>query len=381
MRDKEIWNNIDIFRVGEPTKEQLVSYANLKSSFISVPMAIEWMNLIKQSSQTDMEMIILEIKSNNTLIGVAIVMRLKKLRAYQYLWSPIAKAIENSSLLQRVLPDLDIGFLEVPISNYSGLFTSTQTTREYRNMLLLKIRTFFKVNFSMHALCIKEDVSIEQNSISKEFSKLSFIPNTSLSIIDKSFEDFIAKMSNKKRRKFRKDRSFLEKEGGSIKLVDNISLIADELYQLYKKTNEKNKSKDDYLPTPLTIDKEFFDNLSSFDLLNTKALVVKVNDKIIAYCLLMKDGDTLYFKSVGLDYDLSFKTYAYFNLFYSSIEYGIEQGCKRIDYGITSYTFKKRMGCQLYDSYYLVTFYNSILHRLGAIVIRLLDKKFSSLEF
>lgn len=374
-------NNINILQINEPTKEQLMDYSRLSSSFISVPMALEWSQLIKQSTQTDMEIIVLEINNNNILIGVAIVTRLKKLRAYQYLWSPVAKAIHHSSLLQKFFPDLDIGFLEVPISNYSGLFTSAETTAEERNILFSELATYFKMNYPMHAFCIKEDAPIVQNSIPEEFSKLSFMPNTSLHLPDKSFADFLARLTSKKRRKLRADRKLLEKEGGTIELIDKPSLISDELYQLYQKTNLRKKMQDDYIPTPLSVDKDFFNNLSSFQLLNSKALVAKVNDEIIGYCLLMKDGDTLYFKSVGLDYDLSFKTHAYFNLFYSSIEYGIEHGCKRIDYGITSYCFKKRMGCELHDSYYLVIFYHSLLHRLGTLFIRLLDKKFSSLEF
>jgi len=376
-----MYNNINIIKVDEPTKEQLTSYTNLKSSFISVPVAIEWSELIRQSTKTDIEIMVLEIESDGTLVGVATIMRLKKLRAYKYISSTLTKIIETSSILQKIFPNFDIGFLEVPISNYSGLFTSEQTTQNERNIILEKIVDFCKINFSMDAFCIKEDSPNVEESIPKNFNKLSFIPNSSLDIRDKSFEEFIGSLTKKKRRKFRIDRSMLEKEGGSIELIDNPSLISDELYQLYLKTNLRKELKDDYIPTPLSIGKEFFDNLSHFKLLNTKALVAKVDCKIIGYCLLMQDGETLYFKSVGLDYDLSFKTNAYFNLFYSTIEYGIEQGFKRIDYGITSYIFKKRMGCELHDSSYFIVFYNLLLDKFGSIAIKLLDKKFASLKF
>lgn len=82
-------------------------------------------------------------------------------------------------------------------------------------------------------------------------------------------------------------------------------------------------------------------------------LCVKVGEVIIAYSLLLQGGNTLFFKAVGLDYELSYNTKAYFNLYYATLDYAAQQGCTQIDFGVTSYHFKQWLGCDLYPAAYL----------------------------
>ena len=103
---------------------------------------------------------------------------------------------------------------------------------------------------------------------------------------------------------------------------------------------------------PVEINQEFFSGLPLFSNLNPSVVLVKVDNVIIAYSLLLQSGSTIFFKAVGLDYDLSYKTKAYFNLYYATLEYASQQKCNKVDFGITSYHFKKWIGCELHPAIY-----------------------------
>lgn len=105
---------------------------------------------------------------------------------------------------------------------------------------------------------------------------------------------------------------------------------------------------------PVLINREFYAALPLFSHLNPSVALVRVDGVIVAYSLLFQSGNTIFFKAVGLDYDMSYKTKAYFNLYYATLEYASRQNCDKVDFGVTSYHFKKWIGCELYPATYLI---------------------------
>ncbi|MCP5077331.1 MAG: GNAT family N-acetyltransferase [Psychromonas sp.] len=373
--------NFEIKLVSWPQEDELERYSEYSGPFISVTMAVHWSTLIRRSSTTPMDFMFYEVYQNQDLVGVALLMRLKQLKAYRYLWTPVVDIIERFPLLKKCFPDQDIAFLEVPISNYSGLFTHDAISAEQREEIYQTFAHHLSKEYPLHALCIKEDRADPDNISDDNGNQFSFMPNTTLPLNYSSFDQFANSLTSKKRKKLRKDQKNAETAGVSISIHDAPSEIAEQLYALYQNTNEKKKGQDDFLPTPLAIEHDFFQMLDSANGLNAKAIVAKYEEEIIAYCLLMECDGILYFKSVGLDYHHSAKSNAYFNLFYKSIEYGIERGCKYIDYGVTSYYFKKRIGCEFHPTSYKVHFYSRFLTNFGGIFIKLIKKQFSSFKF
>ncbi len=103
---------------------------------------------------------------------------------------------------------------------------------------------------------------------------------------------------------------------------------------------------------PVAINQDFYSSLPLFSRLKPSFVLVKADDVIIAYSLLLQSGTTLFFKAVGLDYDLSYKTKAYFNLYYAALQYASQQKCDKVDFGITGYQFKTWIGCKSYPATY-----------------------------
>ncbi len=360
--------------------DEVISFNDFSADFISGNMALAWSSLIKESSDSDIELIFIKVLKTDEVIGVAILMLLKDLKIYTYLGHPLSRIIQQSTLLKSLFPKLAIGFLEIPISNYSGLLTRQKLTTDENQLIFTQISDYLHKTVKMHALCIKEDTITDKFINDGRFTALDFLPNTLLTIQHDSFEAYLKALSSKKRRRLLADKKRLTEAGSCVEICDYPSAISSELYALYKKTTDRKKQDDDYIQTPIVINEAFFANLSSYQDLNPHALIIRVNNKLIAYCLLMQNNETLYFKSVGLDYDKSYDTRAYFNLFYAAIEFAIEKGCKKIDFGMTSYCFKKRMSCKLFPCRYYVEFYPALLRYLRKIIVYLLGLKFGSLE-
>jgi len=353
----------------------------IESNRISATMALEWAELIRRTSGGEADLLTLGILRDGQPVGIAILLELKQFRGYRYLWRPVSRMIDRSPLLRLCFPDLNIGFLEVPIANYSGLFTTDGLDAAERDLILRKIAEFTRQRLKWHFLCIKENSPYPPPGPEDPFDRLNFLPNAILSIQHRRFEDFLAALPSKKRRKLLADRQAMARHGATLNLCRDPSGVSEELFELYQSTNRRKQRQRNYIPMPFAIDRDFFDSLSAFEALDSKALLIRVEGRLIAYCLLLQGGGTLYFRSVGLDYHWSLKTRAYFNLIYATIELAIQQGCERVDFGLTSYTFKKRMGCVLYPSRYRVAFHHPLLRALSRAFIFLLGRQFRSLEY
>jgi hypothetical protein len=361
-----------------PIEEKFTAF---KSSYIDAMMGLNWARLIQQSAPAAADLVLFEIYQDQQLVGLAIVLELKNLKAYRYLWNPIAETIEKSKFLQKIFPCLQVGFLEVPIANYSGLFTASTLTVAQRAEVITLISDYCRQQFKWYFFCVKQDsLNDESKFLNSTFHKLHFLPNAILKLPYQHFNEFVAQLSSKKRRKLFADQKQLANYQGCIEICHEPARISDELYALYQKTNQNKQQQKNYIPTPVPITQAFFQQLAEFPQLQTKAITIRVEKCLIAYCLLMQNDNTLYFKSVGLEYELAVPAHAYFNLIYTAIEFAIQQGYQQIDFGMTSYTFKKRMGCTLHPTYYQVVFYHPLLRLLSKAFLYLLQRQFRTLD-
>lgn len=309
--------------------------------------ALEWAELIRSSVKKDHELILFKIFREEKLIGIAILSIIRKLKILQWTAAPsLFKAFIN----------FDVGFIEIPLSNMSGLLTEQglDIGERYRIMDVLCGHIRQKININILCIKINQDPDVASKSIlCKNMTPLSFSPNTVLKYPYGSFREYADSLPRKKYRRCIADQKKLKKEGGDIEIVQDISNCIDEIYALYKKTCNQAKKKKDYMEMPVLIDKDFFTIIQTFSNLKPRFITIRVNGDIIAYSLLLQSGRTLFFKAVGLDYNLSYPTKSYFNLFYAALEYAGQQQCNKIDFGMTSYHFKQWLGCELTPASYI----------------------------
>lgn len=334
--------------------------------------ALEWSELIRSVVKQNHELVVFKIFRDKQWIGIAILSIVRKLKMTQ--WRPIAP-------LFKVFNNLDVGFVEIPLSNLSGILLQKDISLQERKSITVALCGHIRKTINIDVLCIKMNMLNQQEtnaSLCRNMLPLSFYPNTLLKYPYSNFIDYLNNISRKKYRRCMSDKKTLEKQEGRIEIVHNIASIHNEIYDLYTKTSAKAKTKENYIEMPALIDKDFFAQIDQFHTMNPCVATVIVKEKIIAYSLLLQSGKTLFFKAVGLDYQLSYQTKAYFNLFYATLEYASQQQCDKIDFGMTSYQFKQWLGCDLTPASYLCCTFNPLLSLIKKPVVFFMDRKIRS---
>ncbi|MCP4374857.1 MAG: GNAT family N-acetyltransferase [bacterium] len=319
--------------------------------------ALDWAELIRSTVPGGDETIVYRIFRGDQLRGMAIVSVVRGLDPERYLWRTIAR------LLKRLVR-FNVGFLEIPLLNMPGLLTLEGVGRRERGEMVHALRREIRANLNLDTLLIKMDGSIDLSDNASPVAgmlPLSFYPNTLLDYPYLSFEAYLQSRPSKKRRKYRAERRALERLGGTIEVVEDIAEIAGELYALYANTAREVKKRPHSIEMPMTINQSFYANIASFPRMAPRVVVIRVGGVMIANALLLQSGKTLFLKAVGLDYDLSYKSRAYFNLFYAALEYASAAGCTQVDFGVTSYPFKQGLGSELKPAAYACDIYNPLL--------------------
>ncbi len=320
--------------------------------------ALEWSELMRETFQEGHEIVVFKIQKEGNFIGLGILSIVRRLDPAKYVWKPVASVF-------KLIASFDIGFIEIPVSNLPGLLTVKGIDREERGRILQALCEYIWESQYVNVLCVKVDHSIASSTASpifQDMATLNFYPNTLLDYPYDSFEEFSkTAWTRKKFRKCRAERRALTNYGGRVEICHDIESVVSEVYDLYKKTAVMVKKKPHYVEMPLTITKTFYENLSQFPGLHPSFALVKVGEVIIAYSLLLQSGKTLFFKAVGMDYELSYKTKAYFNLYYAALDYAAQQQCDKVDFGITSYEFKQWLGCELHPAAYLCDYLSNPL--------------------
>ncbi len=319
--------------------------------------ALEWAELMRATFQERHEIVVFKIRKAGSFIGLGILSIIRHLDPAKYIWKPIASLFD-------LIVTFDVGFIEIPVSNIPGLLTVKGIDAEERGRILHALYEYIRASNAVNVLLLKVDHSIAYSPGSPlaQMPSLNFYPNTLLDFPYDSFEKFSkTAWTRKKFRKCRAERRALASYGGRVEICHDIPGVVDEVYDLYKKTAVMVKKKPHYAEMPLTLTRTFYENLAHFPGLNPAVALVKVGEVIIAYSLLLRGGKTLFFKAVGLDYELSYKTKAYFNLYYATLDYAAQQHCDNIDFGVTSYHFKQWLGCELYPATYLSSSTNPLI--------------------
>jgi len=176
--------------------------------------------------------------------------------------------------------------------------------------------------------------------ISQSYFKVYNLPSTYINLEVGSFDEYLNKISSKRRRNIRYKMRKNEKDISYYVVEDYIEII-DELYTLYENTYQKSLVKFEKL------NKDFFVNLKKNLGANAKVITAVFDGKIIGFVLFICADSSCTNLRIGLDYDYSNEYFVYFMLHYKNIEFAIQNDFHRLYLGQTSYKAKLEMGSEL----------------------------------
>lgn len=113
-----------------------------------------------------------------------------------------------------------------------------------------------------------------------------------------------------------------------------------------------------------------FECLSPAYFSSTSALSIYIlaflQDRLVGFAQLLPKGSRVVGKYLGMDYTVSREHELYFALSLRTIDISASRGFKEIEFGETSYHFKKELGCELVDTWLYYRHRNPIAHTLLA---------------
>lgn len=128
----------------------------------------------------------------------------------------------------------------------------------------------------------------------------------------------------------------------------------EQVYQLY--LNTLNES-------PIHFERlspEYFSNTSELSIY----ILVFLQDRLVGFVQLISKGDKVAGKYLGMDYTVSREHELYFALCLRIVDMSTRRGFKEIEFGETNYQFKKKLGCDLIDTWVYYRHRNPIVHAM-----------------
>lgn len=177
------------------------------------------------------------------------------------------------------------------------------------------------------------------------------VPNNELENRWETFDEYVVSLKHSYRRTMKKNLQVSEEYGLIIRKVelDNLDNLDYRLIEkLYLNTFDRAPVKMEIL------NHDFFDKVLHHMKENAGIFVAEYQGDIIGFLLFVMDRNMLIVKRVGMDYNKSNQTLAYFSLFYQAIRHGIESGVEKIVLGQLSYHSKSRWGANIVPSFLYV---------------------------
>lgn len=202
-----------------------------------------------------------------------------------------------------------------------------------------------------------------------------YLPLAEVDIEWESFEEYLQwqrRRSPRLARKIRRERERCREAGVTLVEPEDLSGFGPVFHDLCSRTLTK------YGESDFPFRPEFFDAVRSE--LGAAYLVCAAmrHGQIIGFSSLIRDGDTAWADSYGLDYGKADGTFTYFDLtHYWPIEKAIELGLKRVVFGRGQYDAKLRRGCRLSDTYIYCGWPYRLGRSLSGVLLATVDRHYA----
>ncbi|WP_053073936.1 GNAT family N-acetyltransferase [Bacillus sp. LL01] len=292
----------------------------------------------------------------------------KKLNVANYLSGTLKKVFDYLDKMYLNPLKYNVVFIKNPLSNFEGIHShSTDQLGAFLDQCKRKVYKELKCD-SIFVSNVESE-NLNQKLGEAKFIKIPFYPNTELDTAYDTFDDYLKKLKKKKRWDVKNKIKLFHEYGATIEIVDSDKIDNfSRVLELYNNTAEKGEAS----PYPINYSEESFHDWA-FMGEAYKWIIMKYDKDIIAFALIVEENDVLLFKHVGMDYHHSLPSNAYFNLYYSAIQYAIEKGISKMYCGPTTYETKKSIGCQLIELNSFISIKNWFLQR---VISKVLTKAF-----
>lgn len=295
---------------------------------------IEWLQVIEKSLSAQFQPYYFALYLNEELVGLCTAAYIPKME-FRY------KSFHNNGK-ENVLK-LSTLLCNFPLDNFNGFFfKKNDVAADFYRLFNKEMQENLQPNGVYLGPFNDREIESTTGIFPKEFPMVSYFAIAYLDINFSNFEEYLNYLKRHHRQDIKTKIKQFNSEGAVFEYCKNTEKIADTLYSFYIKTSEKHPM---FMPINLT--PAFFKEISPHLGKRFEVLLIKKDEKIIAFALIIKKRDSYSLRFVGFDYDLSYGVAAYYNIFYETIRLAIRDKVKVLWLGATSMFDKKRLGCEV----------------------------------
>lgn len=218
-----------------------------------------------------------------------------------------------------------------------------------------------------HVLMMRDFSTKESESmdslLAPLYHKAHSLPTTLLSIKWPTFEDFVSSFKSSEKAKIKRNIKKFNNGSFTVRIDSDFAKYGKDMERLY--LNVLSKSKDKFE----TLTADYFKNASDMPGEMSKAILVFDKDILIAFELVLCEGQKITPLYVGIDYSYNDEFMIYFNMLYQIVKFGIENHCEMIEIGQTCYYPKMKIGAVIEDMYMYIRFRNILLDKIVAMLL------------
>lgn len=137
----------------------------------------------------------------------------------------------------------------------------------------------------------------------------------------------------------------------------------DSIYRLYLNTRSKSEIQFE------CVTEAFFTNTSAQSIY----ILAFLHDRLVGFAQMLHKADKAVGKYLGMDYSVSREHELYFSMYLHALEICTRRNFSQIEFGETSYRFKKELGCELIDTWVYYRHRNRFVQPLLARLAFLLE--------
>ncbi len=174
-------------------------------------------------------------------------------------------------------------------------------------------------------------------------------PTARMAIRWRSFDEYLGALNRQQRRNMRKTLAAIESSDISVEYLQNFDQHADRLEQLWRQVSCKAAS---YEHERLT--SRYFREMNRSLGNDSSVIALTLGGEIVAAAFCLLGQEVFSFLHAGIDYAYNAQYQLYFNLNVCCIKEAIRRQIPVADFGLTTYFYKCKIGCELEPLVYFV---------------------------
>jgi len=223
-----------------------------------------------------------------------------------------------------------------------------------------------KAQFVIFKDFLRSDTPALDSLISKGYSRITSLPSIIMDIDFDSIDGYLNSLSASRRKEFRRKLKKADKSDISVRVVDDVEDVIDDLYRLYINTYEKGRVKFEKLT------REFFINIGRNLKPNVKFFLYFLDGKLAAFNLCLVYEDIFIDMYIGFDYDVSYKLNLYLVSWYRNVEWCLKHSISKYQVGQTDYIPKLALGGKPVDLFIYFKHRNPVKNMIFGIAAKML---------